>query len=399
MKYIVLVGDGMADFPIKEFGGKTILQKANTPNMDYISKHGKCGLAQTVPDGLSPGSDVANMSIMGYDPKIYYTGRSPLEAASMNIQLESEDVAFRCNLVTIENENLKDYCAGHISSKESQKLIKDIDLELGSNDFKFYSGISYKHLLIAKNNTGATVKCTPPHDIMDEPIKDYLPKGIDDVVLNSLMDESRKILENHPINKKRIESGKNPANSIWLWGQGYAPKMSNFKDLYGICGSVISSVDLFKGIGLNAGLKVIEVPEVKGYLTNNYIGKAEYGIASLKENDIIFIHVETPDDAGHDGDAYAKMKTIEDFDEMTVGTVLEFVLNSDEDYSILVMPDHPTPIEIRTHTNEPVPFAIYSTKYKTPDKVGAFNEVSMKNGSFGTIRAYNLIKMLLSIDE
>ena len=398
MKYAVLIGDGMADFPIDEFGGKTVLQKANTPNMDYITKNGRAGLARTVPDGMPPGSDVANMSILGYDPKKYYSGRAPLEAASMGVPLEDGDVAFRCNLITITDGIIADYSAGHITSEEAKTLIEAVDSRIGTEKIRFYPGLSYRHLMVASGDVGIDAECTPPHDVIGEAKSEYMPKGKDSELLCELTDASRTILEKHPVNSERVKAGKNPANYIWLWGQGYAPSFTGFEELYGLTGSIISAVDLLKGIGIYAGLDVIDVPGATGYLDTNYSGKAEYALESLKDHDFVFVHVEAPDEAGHMGDVDAKIQAIEDFDKLVVGRILEYARESDEDFTILVLPDHPTPISLKTHTSDPVPFAIYSTADKDPDGAAAFDEGSAKQGSLGTVYAADLVQMLIDLN-
>ena len=395
MKYVILIGDGMADEPIAELGGRTVLQKAKTPNMDYIAAHGKAGLAQTVPEGMHPGSDVANMSIVGYDPKKYYSGRAPLEAASMGIGLDADDVAFRCNLITIDNGIIADYSSGHISSEEARELIQAVDAELGKNGTSFYPGISYRHLMVTKNNFGAEAECTPPHDVIGEKKEDYMPKGKDSMALSELIDSSMPILNKHPVNLKRIAGGKNPGNSIWLWGQGGAPAFPLFKDMYGKNGAIISAVDLVKGIGIYAGFDVIDVPGATGYLDTNYRGKAEHALQALKDHDFVVVHVEAPDEAGHMGDAKAKIQAIEDFDEKVVGTILQGTNAMTEDVTILVMPDHPTPVHLRTHTSDPIPFAIYSTNEKHPDNATAFNEVDVRKGSYGVVYAADLVKIMI----
>ncbi|ADI74858.1 proposed homoserine kinase [Methanohalobium evestigatum Z-7303] len=401
MKYIVLIGDGMGDYPIKELDNQTILQNAKTPNMDYIAKHGITGLAKNVPEGMHPGSDIANMSIIGYDTKKYYTGRAPLEAASMGITLEKDDVAFRCNLITINNDIIKDYSAGHIATEDAKILVKEINQQLGNANIQFYPGMSYKHLMVAKNNIGADANCTPPHDIMGKDKNTHMPSGKDSGTLSDLIDRSYMVLKDHWVNTDRINSGKSPANSIWLWGQGYAPEIPHFKKLYGLSGSIISAVDLIKGIGTYAGLDVIDVPGATGYLDTNYSGKAEYAIESLQNHDIAIVHVEAPDEAGHMGSIDAKTQAIEDFDRMVVGKILEFVQNDklNEDYTILVTPDHPTPISLNTHTSDPVPFAIYSTIIKHPDEVESFNEKSMINGCLETVNGNNIINLMLDLNQ
>ncbi len=389
----------MADEPLEEIGGVTVLQKANTPNMDHITVNGKAGLARTVPDGLAPGSDVANMSIIGYDPEKYYSGRAPFEAVSMGVELEKDDVAFRCNLITIKDGHITDHSSGHISSDESKILIGSIRSELGSDDMIFYPGISYRHLMITKNRLGEETLCVPPHDVIDGKRKDHMPNGKDSDIISELIERSREILNDHPVNIKRIQEGKNPGNSIWLWGQGSAPSFVPFEDLYGLKGAIISAVDLVKGIGIYAGLDVINVPGATGYLDTNYIGKAEYAMEALNDHDIVFVHVEAPDEAGHMGSIEAKIQAIEDFDDKVVGTVLRIATEMEEDVTIMVMPDHPTPISIRTHTSLPVPVSIYCTSGMTPDNADAFDEESVKKGSLGTVYAADLISMMVKMNK
>ena len=390
MKYIVLVGDGMADYPIPELGGLTPLQAADTPNMDFIAKHGKCGVAKTVPDNKPPGSDVANLSIMGYDPDKYYSGRGPLEAASIGINLEKDDIAFRCNLITEKNGLIADYSSGHISSEEAGILIKAVDKELGKS-CRFHAGVSYRHLLVMKYAEFA--QCTPPHDVVGQPIEDVLPRGEDSQYLISLIKASQPVLENHEVNNKRKKAGKNIANLIWPWGQGKAPEMPLFKDMFGVSGSIISAVDLLKGIGKYAGLNVIDVPGATGYLDTNFSGKAQYALDSLKERDFVLVHVEAPDEAGHMGNIEAKIKAISDFDEKVVGGMLN-ELGGFGDYKILVLPDHPTPISIKTHTREPVPFAIYSS-VESADYVDRYDEFAAKEGIFGLVEGHRLMSLLI----
>jgi len=390
MKYIVLIGDGMADYPIDELGNLTPLQAANTPNMDFIAKHGRCGVAMTVPDDMPAGSDVANLSILGYDPVKYYSGRGPLEAASIGIPLEDDDVAFRCNLITEKDGLLVDYSAGHITSEEARSLIEAVDSELG-NGCKFHAGISYRHLLVMKQCEA--VECMPPHDVLGQSVEDVMPCGEASQVLIDLINASKPILENHEVNTKRKADSKNPANLIWPWGQGKAPKMPDFRELYDVTGSIISAVDLLKGIGKYSGLDVIEVPGATGYLDTDFSGKAAYALESLEERDFVAVHVEAPDEAGHMGDIDAKIKAIEDFDEKVVGGMLN-ELGSFGDYKILVLPDHYTPISVKTHTREPVPFAIYSS-IESADYVEKFDEDSTKEGVFGEVLGHNLMNLLI----
>lgn len=395
MKYAVLIGDGMADYPIEKLGGRTILQAARTPAMDSIAARGRTGLAQTVPDGFPPGSDVANMSIIGYDPAAYYSGRAPLEAASMGVALEADDVAFRCNLITVENGMIKDYSAGHISSDEAEILIDTLDFELKTEKVRFYPGISYRHLIVARDNLGAETECTPPHDITGERKDSYLPGGKNGEFFSGLIEASMVVLELHPVNLKRVQAGKNPANSIWVWGQGYAPKFKSFQELYGKKGAIISAVDLLKGIGIYAGLDVIEVPGATGYLDTNYEGKASAAIEALKTRDLVFVHVEAPDEAGHEGSMDKKLQAVEDFDSRIVAPILKHAEASDEPFTILVLPDHPTPVSIKTHTRDPIPFAVYRTDNADPDGVETFDEESVKKGSMGLVKASDLIGMLV----
>jgi len=395
MKYAVLIGDGMADYPIEKLGGKTILQAAQTPAMDYIAAQGKMGLAKTIPDGLPAGSDVANMSILGYDPSVYYSGRAPLEAASMGVALAPDDVAFRCSLITIEHGRIKDYSSGHITSEEARILIETLDTELSTEELSFYPGISYRHLLVARNNLGAETECTPPHDITGKKFEEYLPGGKDGDFFSDMIKKSMIVLELHPVNLKRIEEGKNPANSIWVWGQGHAPKFTPFRELYNKTGAVISAVDLLKGIGVYAGLDVIEVPGATGYLDTNYEGKASAAIEVLKTRDLVFVHVEAPDEAGHEGSIDKKLKAVEDFDSRIVAPILKHAEASDEPFTILVLPDHPTPISLKTHTPDPIPFAVYRTDKTDSDGAETFDEESAKKGSLGLVKASDIIGILL----
>lgn len=365
MKYIVLVGDGMADRSIKELGYQTCLQKAFTPNMDKIASEGEVGKLRTIPKGFLPGSDVANLSILGYDPFRYYSGRAPLEAAYRGMKLKSREVAFRCNLVTLKfkeqgNINqavMEDYSAGHISTAEAKALIREVNKRLGDKKIIFHPGVSYRHLMIWKNGKDK-VQCAPPHDITGKKVSRYLPSGNGSGVLKMLMKNSPYILLSHPVNRKRIRQGLKPANCIWFWGQGKKTDMPAFKSKYGLKGVIISAVDLTKGLGICIGFDVINVKGATGYLDTNYIGKAKAALDALKTADIVYLHVEAPDEAGHNGDIKAKIKAIEDFDSKVVGTVLRGIKKF-ERYSILLLPDHPTPIKVMTHTDDPVPFAIY----------------------------------------
>ena len=361
MKYIVLVGDGMADYPIKELDNRTPLEVARTPNMDFIARAGRLGRIKTIPDKMSPASDVANISILGYNPVEFYTGRGPLEAANLGIELDDQDVAFRCNLITVLGSTLVDYSAGHISSKEATILMKFIDQNLGTERIKFYPGLSYRHILLVKKGQDEHLEdlaCRPPHDIIGQDISKNLPKGENADILIKLMQDSRKILDNHEINQVRIDLKENPANMIWLWGQGKKPAMPKFTEKYCLSGSVISAVDLIKGLGKILGLEVINVAGATGYYDTNYKGKAKAALRSLEKKDFVFLHVEAPDEASHNGDLREKITAIERFDQLVVGTILK-AFKRKRNFRILVLPDHATPISIMTHTADAVCFGIF----------------------------------------
>jgi len=363
MKYAILVGDGMSDYPIAELQDRTPLEVAKIPNMNDIVKAGTIGLVKTVPPGMKPASDVANLAIMGYDPKTYFTGRGPLEAANIGVELADDEVAFRCNLVTATGDTLADYSAGHILDKESTPLIEFLGKKLGTDKIKFYHGKSYRHLVVIKTRSKdelcglMKVKCTPPHDITGKSISKHLPQGKGEEILLKLMQESRAILEKHEINKVRIDLGENPATMIWLWGQGANPNMPSFKGMFGLDGSVISAVDLVNGIGRLVGLDVVKVPGATGYYDTNYQGKGEYAVECLKKKDFVFVHVEAPDEAGHNGDMREKIKAIESFDKHVVGAVWKYLQSAGE-YRVMVLSDHATPVAIRTHVSDPAPFAM-----------------------------------------
>lgn len=378
MKYVVLLGDGMADERVSELAGKTPLQTAATPNMDYLAANGVIGIVRTIPEGLLPGSDVANLSVMGYDPRKYYTGRSPLEAVSMGVNLGKNDVAFRCNLVTLsdnskyEEKTMIDYSSDEISTPEAKELIEEIDKRLSNDFIHFYPGISYRHLLVWKGGPERS-DLTPPHDISDQFITEYLPKGDGYETLIYLMKESNKFLPVHPVNLKRLKESLRPATSIWLWGQGKKPALPKFIDKYGLTGSVISAVDLIKGIGICAGLKVVEVEGATGNIHTNFQGKALAALEELREGkDFVYIHVEAPDEAGHRGELANKIKAIEEVDKMLAELLNR--LSQFKDYKIMLLPDHPTPMSIRTHSSNPVPFVIYTNGINTNNKITSYNE-------------------------
>lgn len=407
MKYIVLIGDGMSDYSLKELGNKTPLQAAKTPNMDFMAKKGIVGTVKTIPEGLPSGSGVANLNVLGYDPHLYYTGRGPIEAANMGITLGENDIAFRCNLITTKGDVLFDYSAGHISDAQAKELIEFIDEKLGNDNIEFYPGTSYRHLMVVRGsiettNPGFTisdlakVECIPPHDITGQNIEYNFPQGEAGLFLQELMINSFTLLESVELNEKRVADGKNPGNMIWLWGQGRKPAIPSFKEKFGLSGSIISAVNLIKGIGICAGLAVIDVPGATGFLDTNYKGKAEAALESLKENDFVFVHVEAPDEAGHMGEVDKKIQAIEDFDKLVVGTILEGCKSFSE-YKVLVLPDHPTPISLRTHSTEPVPFAIYGTGVKS-DEALSYDEKSAEAGAVHIKEGYKLMEYFIKTD-
>ncbi len=361
MKVIILLGDGMSDIAYSELGNKSPLQYAATPNMDFMAQHGQVGLAHTVPAGLPPGSDVANLSVFGYDPRNCYTGRSPIEAISMGVVLGPDDVAFRMNLVTLKPQGnsiyMQDFSAGHISTAEAHELVETLQKELGSPEIKFHAGVGYRHLMVWRNGKDG-MSSTPPHDITGKAILDALPSGDGADVLNNIMNHAQMVLLNHPINVLRKEQDKLPANSIWLWGHGKTPRIETYMNKFGLTGAVISAVDLIKGIGISAGLDIINVEGATGYIDTNYLGKGQAALAALENHDFVYVHVEAPDEASHAGNMQHKLQAIEDFDRQVVGTVLDGIKKYG-DFVILCMPDHPTPVKLMTHTSEPVPFVIY----------------------------------------
>lgn len=361
MKYIVIVPDGMADYPIARIGNKTPLEAARTPNMDFLAQQGVVGLVQTIPPGMQPGSDIGNMAILGYDPKTCHTGRAPLEAANQNIILADDEVAFRCNLVTVADHKMIDYSAGHIPTKEAAILIEALNREIVQEGIKFYPGKSYRHLLIVKGNRVKEymqVKTHPPHDIIGQDIRNFLPgKAPAAEMLLMLMEKSKTIFGGHSVNQVRADLKENPATMIWLWGQGVRPNLPLFEQKFGLQGGIISAVDLVNGIGRLAGLEVIDVPGITGYYDTNYSGKAQYALESLKKNDFVYVHIEATDEAGHNGDLDAKISCIERIDREVIGTILNY-FGQYGDARILVLPDHPTPVELRTHTSDPVCFVM-----------------------------------------
>ncbi len=402
MKYLVLIGDGMSDLPLKELKGKTPLEAANTPNLDFLAQNGICGRVNNVPKGMTPGSDVAAMSIFGYDPAKYYTGRGPLEAASLGVKLMKNEVAFRCNLVTVKDGKMEDFTSGHISTKEAAVIIKDLNKKLGTKRIRFYPGLSYRHLMVVSTDevkAMSQIDCAPPHDITGKLVENFLPSGPGSELIKYLMKESIMPLLEHPVNIKRMEKGKPPASMIWLWGQGAAPRLESFRKKYKRSGAVITAVHLLKGLGHILGLKVINVPGATGFLDTNYTGKAKYALAALKKQDIVFVHVEAPDEAGHMGDLKGKIKAIEDFDKKVIGTVLSGITEAgDQDIRILVLPDHPTPIAKMTHTSDPVPFVIYDSRVKCQgSKVKGFNEKEIGKSKLLIKNGHQLMGRLLGL--
>jgi 2,3-bisphosphoglycerate-independent phosphoglycerate mutase len=403
MKYVIIVGDGMADYPVESLGGKTPLMVARTPHMDWMANQGEIGLVRTIPDGFNPGSEIANLSIFGYDPVRYYTGRGPLEAASLRVNLAAVDIAFRCNLVTLKFRGseivMEDFSAGHITDGEAGKIIADLNKKMGTNEIQFYAGVSYRHLMVLKNGAARfssleKLKLTPPHDIIGKEISLFLPQTEEPVL--TLMNESQRVLKNHPVNQARETKGLLPANSIWLWGQGHSPQMVTLKQRFGMDGYVISAVHLIKGIGMLAGLEVLEVPGVTGYFDTNYDGKAQYALRGLREKDFVYIHVEAPDEAGHMGDLQLKIDAIEAFDEKIVGAILEG-MKEFKRYKILVLPDHPTPLSVRTHTADPVPYVICSNeKSAIPAHGKTFDEASAGRSGICIEKGFELIERFLS---
>ena len=397
MKYIILQGDGMADYPLEVLGGKTPLQAARTPNMDWLAQRGVYGIAHVIPDGFPPGSDVGNMSIMGYDPAVYHTGRSPLEAASMGVALGPKDIAFRCNLVSLggsgDETTMEDFTSGHITTEEAAEIIQDIAKQLGGNGIEFFSGVSYRHLMVWRDGK-EKMETTPPHDITDQKTAGYLPKGDGADRLLELMAASQPLLADHPINKKRRAEGKRQVTTIWLWGQGRAPQLPPLTKRFGITGGVISAVDIIHGLGVYAGLERIDVPGITGFLDTNYVGKGEYGVRSLEKYDFVFIHVEATDEAGHMGDVKAKIQALEDFDEKVVGTVLKGMAGR-KDFRLLLMPDHPTAIALKTHVSDPVPFVLYSPAEPRDNGPVGYNEQDAVKTGVVAKQAYRLMESLI----
>lgn len=403
MKHLIILGDGMADWAVPSLGNKTLLQYADTPYMDRLAKMGKTGMLKTVADGFHPGSEVANMSVMGYDLPTVYEGRGVLEAASIGVDLQPDDMAMRCNLVCVEGELLNNHSAGHISTEEADVLIKYLEEKLGNDKVHFYTGVQYRHLLVIKGGD-KHVACVPPHDVPLKPFRPNLVKALRPeaeetaALLNDLILKSQELLANHPLNLKRVAEGEDPANSIWPWSPGYRPKMEPLSDKYPSIkkGSVITAVDLIRGIGHYAGLRCIDVEGATGLYNTNYEGKAQAAIEALKTDDFVYLHIEASDEAGHEGDVPLKLKTIEYLDHRAVGPIYEAVKDWDEPVAIAVLPDHPTPCELRTHTAEPIPFLIYYPGIE-PDNVSTYDEVACQKGEYGLLDKDEFMNLFMDI--
>lgn len=407
MKHIIILGDGMADHAVDRLGGKTLLEYANTPNMDYLARIGRTGRLLTVPEGFLPGSEVANATILGYDMNRVYEGRGPLEAASIGYDMQPDDLALRCNIICLADQKIKNHHGGHLTTDESQELIDLLNEKLGNDRVKFIKGIQYRHLLIIKGGN-KHITCAPPHDhpneewrgLLVKPEKGYEHEALQTAtLLNELIIKSQEVLYNAPLNVRRRSEGKDQANSIWPWGGGYRPQMKTLSEMYPQIkhGDVISAVDLIRGIGHYAGLRNIIVPGATGLANTDYEGKTQAALDALRKDDFVFLHVEASDEAGHDGDLELKLRTIENLDKRMVGPIFEEVSKWDEPVCIAVMPDHPTPVEIRTHVKEPVPFLVWYPGIE-PDSVETYNEVSCVSGSYGMLHLTEFMDMFMGID-
>lgn len=400
MKYIVILGDGMADLPIDEFNGLTPMEAADKPYMNFLAAHGTTGMAKTVPDDLPAGSDTANLSVMGYNPHKYYSGRSPLEAASMGIDLKLTDVTYRCNLVTLsDNERLQDatmvdYSAGEITTAEAKELIDYMNEIIKNETRNLYPGVSYRHCLVV-HDMQIGVTATPPHDITDKPVKDYLPHGGYGAELVKMMEKSYELLKNHPVNQARIAKGLNPANCLWFWGEGTKPDLTSFNELYQVSGAVISAVDLLKGIGICAGLEAPEIEGATGNIHTNYANKVQKALEILRNKDFVYVHVEAPDECGHQRNAAEKKRAIELLDSQVVKPILEAMQKSGEEFSIMVAPDHPTPVSIGTHTHEPVPYIIYRSTEEGTTPINNYCEREATAHGIYVAEGYTLMSKLL----
>lgn len=404
MKYVVLLCDGMADYPVEELDGETPMSKSVTPNMDALAKDSVIGLVKTVADGMKPGSDVANLSVLGYDPALCYTGRSPLEAGSIGIDMKSDDVSFRCNLVTVsdepnfEDKTLVDYCADDISTSEAAELIKYLASHFDNKEFKLYSGVSYRHCLIWHGGTLDVGVLTPPHDITGRKVTKYVPNHPNADKLYSMMKKSCELLKDHPVNKARTEKGLRPANCIWLWGEGVRANLENFYESHRLKASMISAVDLLKGIGKFAGMRVVNVDGATGYIDTNFKGKAEAAVRELADGqDLVYIHVEAPDECGHRHEIDNKVRSLEIIDREILGTILP-ELNKYDDFKLMILPDHPTPLALKTHTNDAVPFMIYQKSVKADGKP-VFTEASAKETGLYIEKGPTLMNYFINLNK
>ena len=380
MKYLILVGDGMGDYPVEEIGGKTPLEAAHIPTIDALCQKGEFFLNQTVPAGYPPGSDVANMSLMGYDPAAYYTGRAPLEAAAMGIKLAPDEIAFRCNLVTLDHAPdgdvvMRDFCAGHITNEESHALIRDLEAHCSTDEFHFKPGVSYRHLVVFKGEHPG-FEPVPPHDYIEKSVTGYYDTYFKSKSWKEMLSKAAKLLNEHPVNKKRIADGKNPANFIWLWGEGKMPTVPTLTERFGISGSMISAVDLLKGLGVLGGLSPLDIPGATGYIDTNYAGKAQAAIDALKKEDFVFVHLEAPDEAGHQGSLKDKITAIEDFDRKIVKPITDDLRGRGEDFRVVITMDHFTPLSLRTHVSDSVATVLYDSREKQPGSGMLFSEKS-----------------------
>ncbi|MDJ0621461.1 MAG: cofactor-independent phosphoglycerate mutase [Desulfocapsaceae bacterium] len=404
MKYLILVGDGMGDYPLDELGGKTPLEAAKTPAMDELCAQGELFLTKTVPEGFPPGSDVANLSLIGYDPDRYYTGRAPLEAASMGISLAPDETAFRCNLVTLDRSlpeqiTMVDFTAGHISSEEAAELIEVLEARCGGGIFRFYPGVSYRHLLILRGFLPG-FKTVPPHDYIDQNISSYHQAYFQESTWAAMLTEAEAILAEHPVNRRRLDAGLLPANGIWPWGEGTTPTMPSLFERFGIIGSMISAVDLLKGIGTFAGLDIINVPGATGFIDTNYEGKAQAALDALKSQDFVFVHLEAPDESGHQGSIDNKIQAIEDFDQKIVDGITKELLSKNVDFRAVITMDHFTPISLRTHTSDLVPTILYdSRRYKTGTGLPFSERATSENDTEILANGHRLINKLLEQAE
>ncbi|MDH7568158.1 MAG: cofactor-independent phosphoglycerate mutase [Armatimonadota bacterium] len=399
MKFVVVLGDGMSDYPVDELGGRTPLQAAHKPAIDALARRGEVGLAVTIPSGMPPGSDTANLSVLGYDPRLYYTGRSPLEAASMGISLQEGEVAFRCNLVTLSDgepyaaRTMLDHSADEITSAEAHALLQTVAQELDTPTRRFYPGVSYRHLLVWSNAPNH-VRLAPPHDILGQEIGPYLPEG----VIGEMMRRSAVLLADHPVNRERRRRGLRPGNSIWIWGAGSRPGLPSFVDKYGLRGSVVAAVDLVKGLGVCAGLHPVHVPGATGTLHTNYRGKAEAALEELRRGqDFVYLHVEAPDECGHRQEVANKVKAIEQIDALVVRVLVDGLQNAGSDFRLLLLPDHPTPLSLRTHTHDPVPYLLYDSRRTPASAAPGYDEIIAAQSARRFDPGYRLMDYFLEV--